>query len=127
MKFDDMKFDPVTKPRHYVEQSATIEPIEVLRWAPFDLGNALKYMIRAGHKDDALQDLKKAAWYLDCADRSYDFQPKAYERFFKRYSTILEQFPNMPKPFAEYLSISDLKEKVKSMIQAMETKNEIRR
>ena len=116
------EFDPVNNPKHYVARSATIQPIEVLRWAPFDLGCALKYMIRAGEKDDALQDVKKAEWYLNCADRSSAFQPKAYERFFKRYSTILEQFPNMPEPFAEYLAISDLKEKVKSMIRELEAK-----
>lgn len=30
----------------------------------FHLGNAVKYIIRAGQKDDAAQDLKKAHWYL---------------------------------------------------------------
>ena len=31
----------------------------------FNLGNALKYLSRAGHKDDIIQDLKKAKWYID--------------------------------------------------------------
>ena len=62
-----MKYDPVNHPKHYVEQSAKLEPIMVLRYAPFDLGNAFKYIIRAGHKNDYLQDLKKAKWYLECA------------------------------------------------------------
>ena len=30
-----------------------------------NLGNALKYLSRAGHKDDIIQDLKKAKWYID--------------------------------------------------------------
>ena len=29
------------------------------------LGNALKYLIRAGKKDALVQDLKKAKWYID--------------------------------------------------------------
>jgi hypothetical protein len=28
-------------------------------------GNALKYLSRAGHKDDAAQDISKAIWYLE--------------------------------------------------------------
>lgn len=32
----------------------------------FNLGNVVKYIARAGHKTaDSLQDLKKAAWYLE--------------------------------------------------------------
>lgn len=31
----------------------------------FCLGNTVKYIARAGKKDSALQDLKKAQWYLD--------------------------------------------------------------
>jgi hypothetical protein len=31
----------------------------------FNLGNTVKYISRAGKKDDVLQDLKKARWYLD--------------------------------------------------------------
>lgn len=31
----------------------------------FHLGNAVKYIARAGKKGDRLEDLKKAAWYLN--------------------------------------------------------------
>lgn len=92
-----MEFDPINHPRHSVEQSATIEPIEVLRWAPFDLGCALKYMIRAGHKDDALTDLKKAAWYANYALESCETDSRPYDRFFHRYGFILLAFPGMPQ------------------------------
>ena len=91
------EFDPVNRPQHYVEQSATVEPIEILRWAPFDLGNALKYMIRAGHKDNELQDLEKAAWYLSTAYESCWTHSKPYDNFFRRYGLILLSFPGMPK------------------------------
>lgn len=96
-----MKYDPVNHPKHYIEQSAKLEPIMVLRYAPFDLGNAFKYIIRAGHKDDYLQDLKKAKWYLECALETFsgsdDSIQWAYTHFFKTYGTMLKAFPNMPK------------------------------
>lgn len=95
-KQDESTYDPVDHPRHYVEQAATIEPIEVLRFAPFDLGNALKYMIRAGHKDDALQDLKKAEWYLKCAQKTQDVNFEPYHTFFNRYGFILQKFNGIP-------------------------------
>lgn len=31
----------------------------------FNLGNAVKYVLRADLKEDALTDLRKARWYLD--------------------------------------------------------------
>ena len=31
----------------------------------FYLGNAVKYLSRAGKKDDTVQDLKKAIWYIE--------------------------------------------------------------
>jgi hypothetical protein len=31
----------------------------------FRLGNAVKYILRAGRKGEAVEDLKKARWYLD--------------------------------------------------------------
>jgi len=30
----------------------------------YRLGNALKYICRANHKKDKIEDLKKAVWYL---------------------------------------------------------------
>lgn len=33
----------------------------------FLTGNAIKYLWRAGHKGDKLEDLKKARWYIDRA------------------------------------------------------------
>lgn len=95
-------YDPVDHPRHYVEQAATIEPIEVLRFAPFDLGNALKYMIRAGHKDDALQDLKKAEWYLECAQKTQVQSFYKYRKFFHRYGFILQKFDGIPSDLMVY-------------------------
>ena len=62
------EFDIVNKPSHYCE-GRTYEPIAVIKdWnLNFNLGNAVKYVSRAGRKENnsLLQDLKKARQYLD--------------------------------------------------------------
>lgn len=57
--------DPVNKPAHYVS-AAGLEAIEVIEAFElnFNMGNAIKYILRAGKKDDKAQDLSKAMWYL---------------------------------------------------------------
>jgi hypothetical protein len=57
--------DAVNHPPHY--QAGGIETIDVIEaWElGFCLGNTVKYISRAGRKGDALEDLKKARWYLD--------------------------------------------------------------
>ena len=44
-----------------------IECIEVVRHMPFNLGNTIKYIWRAGLKENhtRIQDLRKAKWYLE--------------------------------------------------------------
>lgn len=56
--------DPVNHPRHYTEHPSGIECIQVTRHFNFCLGNAIKYIWRAGLKDDAVEDLRKAMWYI---------------------------------------------------------------
>lgn len=60
------EYDPVNHPSHYCE-GRKYEPIKVIDdWGlDFYLGNALKYISRAGRKNDELEDLKKARFYLD--------------------------------------------------------------
>lgn len=59
--------EPINHPQHYGGDT-TYEAIKVIEaWQlGFCLGNTVKYISRAGHKDPAklLEDLKKAAWYL---------------------------------------------------------------
>jgi len=59
--------DPVNHPSHYTFGS--IEVIDAIEdWElPYHLGNVVKYVARAGRKDQAktIEDLKKARWYLD--------------------------------------------------------------
>ena len=45
--------------------TAGIECIDVVEHFPFNVGNAIKYAWRAGLKGDAVEDMKKAAWYAN--------------------------------------------------------------
>lgn len=56
----------VDHPKHYQSKHG-VEAIDVIEEfnLNFHLGNVVKYILRAGHKNDELEDLKKARWYLD--------------------------------------------------------------
>lgn len=56
--------DPVKKPAHY--NFGNLEVIDVIEdWRlGYHLGNVVKYIARAPHKGEELQDLKKGLWYL---------------------------------------------------------------
>jgi len=59
----------VNHPSHYGGENNVYEAIKVIdAWGldnDFYLGNAVKYLSRAGKKDDTVQDLKKAIWYIE--------------------------------------------------------------
>lgn len=57
----------VHHPLHYGGASNPYEAIKVIEaWGlGFNLGNTIKYISRAENKGTPLQDLKKAAWYLN--------------------------------------------------------------
>ena len=67
--------DNVNHPQHYtwIKELCGIEVIDITRHMDFCLGNAAKYILRAGHKKDAsltdtdkkVEDLKKAIWYIN--------------------------------------------------------------
>lgn len=59
------KKELVNSPDHY--KSNGMEAIDVIEGfgLGFNLGNATKYILRCGKKDDAIQELKKAIWYLE--------------------------------------------------------------
>lgn len=56
--------DPVNQPAHYTQHPSGVECIEITEHMDFNLGNALKYIWRADLKDDAIEDLEKAQWYI---------------------------------------------------------------
>tara|TARA_R110000787_G_scaffold85518_1_gene182398 strand:+ start:4175 stop:4381 length:207 start_codon:yes stop_codon:yes gene_type:complete len=55
----------VDHPVHYNE--GNIEAINIIEaWSlNFSVGNVIKYMLRAPHKGEQLEDLEKAKWYLE--------------------------------------------------------------
>lgn len=59
-------FDPVSCPSHYTE-GRKYEPRKVIAdWElNFNLGNAVKYISRAGRKGDKIEDLRKAIQYIE--------------------------------------------------------------
>lgn len=69
------KEDKVNHPSHYLwlKDKVGIEVIDITRHMDFDLGNAIKYILRAGHKteegysdkDKTIEDLKKAIFYIN--------------------------------------------------------------
>lgn len=52
-------------PSHYRKHPSGIECIEVTRHLNFNIGNAIKYLWRYQDKVDAVENLKKAQWYID--------------------------------------------------------------
>lgn len=66
------KNDQVNHPKHYTSDPSGIECIDITRHRNFNIGNAIKYLWRAGLKEDKdrklidkqIEDLNKAVWYL---------------------------------------------------------------
>lgn len=65
--------DNVNHPKHYTSHPSGIECIEITRHYCFDIGNAIKYLWRAGLKHDnptmelktkEIEDLRKAIFYI---------------------------------------------------------------
>lgn len=67
--------DKVNHPGHYtwLKQLCGIEVIDITRHMDFDLGNAIKYILRCGHKEElgysnkekTIEDLRKAIFYIN--------------------------------------------------------------
>ena len=65
--------DNVNHPEHYISDPSGIECIQITRHRNFNMGNAIKYLWRAGLKqepskdivDKTIEDLKKAIWYIN--------------------------------------------------------------
>ena len=56
----------VDHPPHYNANPSGVECITVVEHLNFNVGNAIKYLWRAGFKSkDPIEDLRKAAWYVN--------------------------------------------------------------
>ncbi len=60
-----MAHDPVNHPKHYTSHPSGTECIQIAEHMGYNLGCCLKYIWRADLKNDAIEDLRKAAWYLN--------------------------------------------------------------
>ena len=74
--YDNMKKEErVNHPSHYtwLKKLCGIEVIDITRHLDFDKGNAVKYLLRSGYKEEEglsakekeIEDLRKAAWYIE--------------------------------------------------------------
>ena len=59
--------DMVNHPPHYTQHPSGVECIEITEHFNFCIGNAIKYLWRAGLKEgaDSVEDLEKAIWYIE--------------------------------------------------------------
>jgi hypothetical protein len=57
--------DPVNSPKHYISHPSGVDCIQITEHMSFNLGNAIKYIWRADLKADAMEDLRKARWYIE--------------------------------------------------------------
>lgn len=60
-----MRKETVNHPDHYNANPSGVECITVVEHMSFNVGNAVKYLWRHADKDSALEDLRKAAWYVN--------------------------------------------------------------
>ena len=79
--------DNVNHPAHYTD--GNIEVIDFIedKQLGFHLGNAVKYISRAGKKDPDkyIEDLQKAAWYIAREIDRYNEEQAAYRKMMKRF------------------------------------------
>ena len=86
--------DSVHHPKHYTSDDCGVEAIEITSLLPACISNAVKYVWRCGKKDEDLQELKKALWYVN-------------------YS-IDNDLPSFVDELSDSLEFQELVEKVKS-------------
>jgi hypothetical protein len=66
IEYPELVKDTVNHPEHYTSHPSGIEAITVCEHMSFNLGNASKYVWRAGLKTkDPIEDLRKAIWYIE--------------------------------------------------------------
>lgn len=94
-----MKTNLVDHPQHYCSHPSGYEAILFSGQMNFALGNAFKYLYRAGSKADALQDLRKAEWYL-----KHEFASRMKKRIVWECSKKYDARDNGPDKIKQFLS-----------------------
>ena len=73
--------DNINHPLHYTSHPSGVECIDVAEWMSYNIGNVFKYCWRSGLKtENPLEDLRKAAWYLDREIERLQAQGKSERR-----------------------------------------------
>ena len=100
--------DMVNHPPHYTSHPSGVEAIQVTRHMNFNLGNATKYIWRAGLKDDSIQDLEKAMFYIADEITRLGGNPSRIEK--TKIKDIIEDLRTYPDEGhgAEFLYCDDL-------------------
>lgn len=128
--------DNVNHPKHYTSHPSGIECIEISRHLNFNLGNAFKYLFRRNDKNDLLENLQKAEWYLndeiqnfgvtppnsdvpsELITRVYNFEPAPYGSIMR---WIAEPFPRpavIRKALTELRNEIDREKRLKAVADA---------
>lgn len=100
-------------PDHYKQGAIPVEPIVVCSRMSFCLGNFVKYMCRAPHKGNELEDYKKALWYINYIDvDTFEEEVKQLQKE-KVLCEILAGGP----PIVKYLLLDRMEYDIQRMIQ----------
>ena len=92
--------EQVNHPKHYNSHPSGVECIEIIRSMDFNIGSAFKYLYRSEYKENFLQDLNKALWYL-----RDEYHRRANKLF------LSKNIPNLFK-FSEYRYRSKLLKRI---------------
>lgn len=105
-------FDPVENPKHYNSHPSGVECIEVTRHHDFAIGNVIKYVWRAGLKNDGqgveaeIEDLKKARYYLDDKIKMLEAQ---HDETLDRIVAVKEALDVTATPKTRFLDFDEVK------------------
>ena len=84
-----MEKELINSPKHYNNHPSTIECIELIRLMNFNIGNAVKYIFRRDDKENIIQDLKKAKWYI--TDEINYRNQKKFNKFFGSVTLVFNR------------------------------------
>lgn len=95
--------DSVDHPRRYNSHPSGVEAIVICEHLTFNVGNAVKYLFRAGIKTpDPIEDLKKAAWYIARELWRLTKKPGAEELFRSECDALRRHIGEQDAELADY-------------------------
>ena len=103
--------DNVNHPKHYTSHPSGVQAIEITRWLRGPYSNACKYVMRGweGLKGDPIEDLEKALWYLNDAEKFPDDGRGLPDDVEDRLDKWIEAEPDANKAYVVRLIVSSNK------------------